>query len=314
MKNQCYAHETAQTIQAVRCCNGDLTIALVADSHLDNSVPATIENISAVDQAVQFDCCVHLGDFLAGEIGGRYAKLLLRQQLELFRTAVSSGRFFPVQGNHDACSGPYSERLWLEAIGFLDAEQNLRRPAQKPYYYVDIAKEKVRLVFLCSYYYKQHGGEPVMIFGYEESQIHWLQETALNLPADWTVLLFSHDAPFSALLSDEKTALEKNNIANGNPVFSALDQCRKQYGFDVAGWFIGHYHGDRIVTLFGVPFVITASETAYDPQLFDDDVRFWERDLGTPSEDLWDALVLKKSERRVYLKRFGAGEDRIVHY
>ena len=314
MKNQCYEHETARTIQAVRSCDGDLKIALVADSHLDNSASATVENIAAVDQAVQFDCCVHLGDFLAGEIGGRYAKLLLRQQLELFRTAVSSGRFFPVQGNHDACSGPYSEQLWPEAIGFLDAEQNVRRPAQKPYYYVDIAKEKVRLVFLCSYYYKQHGGEPVMIFGYEESQIHWLQETALNLPADWTVLLFSHDAPFSALLSDEKTALEKNDIVNGNPVFSALDQCRKQYGFDVAGWFIGHYHGDRIVTLFGVPFVITASETAYDPQLFDDDVRFWERELGTPSEDLWDALVLKKSERRVYLKRFGAGEDRIVHY
>ena len=314
MKNQCYAHETARTIQAVRCCNGDLTIALVADSHLDNSAPETVENIAAVDQAVQFDCCVHLGDFLAGEIGGRYAKLLLRQQLELFRTAVSSGRFFPVQGNHDACSGPYSERLWLETIGFLDAEQNLRRPAQKPYYYVDIAKEKVRLVFLCSYYYKQHGGEPVMIFGYEESQIHWLQETALNLPADWTVLLFSHDAPFSALLFDEETALAKNTITNGNQVFYALDQCRKQYGFDIAGWFIGHYHGDRIVTLFGIPFVITASETAYDPQLFDDDVRFWERNLGTPSEDLWDALVLKKSERRVYLKRFGAGEDRIVHY
>lgn len=314
MINQCYEYEAAHTIQDVLSCNGDLNIALVADSHLDNSASATVENIAAVDQAVQFDCCVHLGDFLAGEIGGRYAKLLLRQQLELFRTAVSSGRFFPVQGNHDACSGPYSERLWLEAIGFLDAEQNVRRPAQKPYYYVDIAKEKVRLVFLCSYYYKQHGGEPVMIFGYEESQIHWLQETALNLPADWTVLLFSHDAPFSALLSDEKTALEKNNIANGNPVFSALDQCRKQYGFDVAGWFIGHYHGDRIVMLFGVPFVITASETAYDPQLFDDDVRFWERNLGTPSEDLWDALVLKKSERRVYLKRFGAGEDRIVHY
>lgn len=314
MTNQCYAHETARTIQAVRCCNSDLTIALVADSHLDNSAPETVENIAAVDQAVQFDCCVHLGDFLAGEIGGRYAKLLLRQQLELFRTAVSSGRFFPVQGNHDACSGPCSGKLWPEAIRFLDAEEDVRRPAQKPYYYVDIAKEQVRLVFLCSYFYEQRGGASAMVFGYEESQIHWLQETALNLPADWTVLLFSHDAPFSALLSDEKTALEKNNIANGNPVFSALDQCRKQYGFDVAGWFIGHYHGDRIVTRFGVPFVITASETAYDPQLFDDDVRFWERDLGTPSEDLWDALVLKKSERRVYLKRFGAGEDRIVHY
>ena len=171
MINQCYEYEAAHTIQDVLSCNGDLNIALVADSHLDNSVPATIENISAVDQAVQFDCCVHLGDFLAGEIGRRYAKLLLRQQLALFRPTVSSGRFFPVQGNHDACSGPYSARLWPEAIGFLDAEQNVRRPAQKPYYYVDIAKEKVRLVFVCSYYYEHRGGGSVMIFGYEEEQI-----------------------------------------------------------------------------------------------------------------------------------------------
>lgn len=314
MIEKCYEHEVERTIQDVRSCDGDLTIALVADSHLDNSAPATVKNIAAVDQAVRFDCCVHLGDFLAGEIGGRYARLLLRQQLDLFRTAVPGGRFFPVQGNHDACSGPYSERLWPEAICFLDAEPGVCRTAQKPYYYVDFAQEKVRLVFVCSYYYEHRGGEPVMIFGYEEEQIQWLQKTALELPPDWTVMLFSHNAPFSALLSDEKTALDRNDIANGNQIFSALDHCRKQYGFDVAGWFIGHYHGDRIKTLFGIPFVITASETAYDPQLFDDDVRFWERDLGTPDEDLWDALVLKKCERRVYLKRFGAGEDRIVHY
>lgn len=105
MINQCYEYEAAHTIQDVLSCNGDLNIALVADSHLDNSVPATIENISAVDQAVHFDCCVHLGDFLAGEIGRRYAKLLLRQQLALFRPTVSSGRFFPVQGNHDDAAG-----------------------------------------------------------------------------------------------------------------------------------------------------------------------------------------------------------------
>ena len=53
MINQCYEYEAAHTIQDVLSCNGDLNIALVADSHLDNSVPATIGNISAVDQAVQ---------------------------------------------------------------------------------------------------------------------------------------------------------------------------------------------------------------------------------------------------------------------
>ena len=88
MIKKCYEQEAEKTIRDVLSCNGDLNIALVADSHLDNSAPETVENIAAVDQAVHFDCCVHMGDFLAGEIGRRYAKLLLRQQLELFRRAA----------------------------------------------------------------------------------------------------------------------------------------------------------------------------------------------------------------------------------
>lgn len=262
MINQCYEYEAAHTIQDVLSCNGDLNIALVADSHLDNSVPATIENISAVDQNVHFDCCVHLGDFLAGAIGGRYAKLLLQQQLGLFAKAVANGRFYPVQGNHDACTGAYSEHLWPEAVGFLDKAAGVCREGQTPYYYVDFAAQKVRLVFVCSYYYEHRGGESVMIFGYENTQIDWLQRKALVLPPDWTVMLFSHDAPFSALLSDEQTAMERNEFTNGSQMFRALEQCRKQYGFDIAGWFIGHYHGDRIKTLFGVPFIIKAKNKA----------------------------------------------------
>lgn len=314
MINQCYEYEAAHTIQDVLSCNGDLNIALVADSHLDNSVPATIENISAVDQAVQFDCCVHLGDFLAGEIGRRYAKLLLRQQLALFRPTVSSGRFFPVQGNHDACSGPYSARLWPEAIGFLDAEQGVCRPAQKPYYYVDIAKEKVRLVFLCSYFYEHRDGEPIMIFGYEEDQIQWLQNETLVLPSDWTVMLFPTTRRFLHCCSMRKLHSKRTTSSTAIRSFVHWSSAESSTASTRLDGSSATIDGDRIKTLFGIPFVITASQTAYDPQLFDDDVRFWERELGTPSEDLWDALVLKKSERRVYLKRFGAGEDRIVHY
>ena len=307
-----YEQELEQTVRDVMACEGDLTIALVADSHLDNAVPTTVENISAVDQRVHFDCCIHLGDFLAGKIGRLYAARLLRQQLEQFSHAVASRRFFPVQGNHDECCGQCSEQFWAEATGFLNDEKDVCRAGQKPYYYVDRAEQKVRLVFLDSYYFERHAEGVSMAFGYEEDQIEWLRIQALKLPADWTVLIFSHDAPFSELA--EETAMTKNTIRNGSRVFQTVDQCRRESGFLLAGWFVGHYHGDRIMSLFGVNFIICASQTAYDPQLFDEDVRFWERTLGTVSEDLWDALVLKKSARRIYLKRFGAGEDRMLEY
>ncbi len=104
--------------------------------------------------------------------------------------------------------------------------------------------------------------------------------------------------------SMRKLQLEKNDIVNGNRIFPRSTSAGSNTALTLPGGSLASYHGDRIVTLFVISFIITASETAYDPQLFDDDVRFWERDLDTQSEDLWDALVLKKSERRVYLKTF----------
>ena len=39
-----------------------------------------------------------------------------------------------------------------------------------------------------------------------------------------------------------------------------------------------------------------------------------ERGLGAETEDLWDVLLLKPNQRRIYLLRFGAGEDRVFDY
>ena len=56
MINQCYEYEAAHTIQDVLSCNGDLNIALVADSHLDNSVPATIDTNVFLKRLIIYRC------------------------------------------------------------------------------------------------------------------------------------------------------------------------------------------------------------------------------------------------------------------
>ena len=84
----CYA----QNIQSVssRICSdsGDFRFAVVADSHLDNSLEDTIANVHGVDQAVNFDCTVHLGDFLNGNLPLKHTRRLLKEQMELFRSAA----------------------------------------------------------------------------------------------------------------------------------------------------------------------------------------------------------------------------------
>ena len=44
-----------------------------------------------------------------------------------------------------------------EVIGFPDAEKGVCREEQAPYYYVDLAEKKVRLVFVQSGWYNNAG-------------------------------------------------------------------------------------------------------------------------------------------------------------
>lgn len=320
---ECYENELKRVTEEINKNRGDFLFSLVADTHLDNSLPDTLNNIAAVDEAVGFDCMLHLGDFMNGNIPKNYTHEILSEQMKSFASAIKSGEFYPAQGNHDGYTNLCGsndialDEDWAAATEFIDTYKNASRPENKPYFYVDYPEKKLRLIVICSFFYNSDfysGANFAKQFGIDEMQIKWLKDDALNLDSDWTVMLFSHDTPFSNF--DEKMLFEDNARVNGSLALQTLIDCRKERGFDIAAWFIGHFHGELIKSFYDVNFIIIGSQTAYVPQLWSmpEGGFYYPRVLETDTEDLWDAVIWNKSKRLLRLVRFGVGADREVTY
>lgn len=290
-----YEKKINEITEKLQSCHGDIKFAVVADSHLDNSLSDTLENISAVDKKVNFDFMLHLGDFLNGNIPKEYTKQILKEQIKLFEASIK-GSFYPTQGNHDGytdfkATDMATDDVWEYATG------------RKPYYFEDFGS--FRIVSVCSFTYEWKEDKFCKLYKILDSQLEWLKEKALD--TDKTVIFLSHDYPLTSLKDKETT-----------PVLDVVLEMQKKKGFDIAGWFIGHVHGDYTFKAHGINFFVVASETAYIPQLWglseNEPEEYPERILNTDTEDLWDAVVLNKAERTISLFRFGAGKDRKVTY
>lgn len=308
----------------VKKTEADLVFAVVADSHLDDYEEDTISNIRAVDSRVHFDFVVHLGDFLNGNLPGKYTAKILKAEMEKYRSAIGNGIFYPVQGNHDGYCGDgingtstdiALDENWYAATSFTNEYQNLKREGNRPWFYVDFPDEKVRLIVVCSFSYEwtEEGGFR-KLYRLEPAQIDWLKDEALMLDADWAVMLFSHDGPLRYY--DKARYAEEPWNGNNKELMDALLDAKQERGFSVAAWFIGHWHGEVCRTVEGIPFVIVGSQTCYVPQLWlmPDSGHYEKRERGTVSQDLWDAVILNREKRELYLCRFGAGDDRVIHY
>ena len=126
-------------------------------------------------------------------------------------------------------------------------------------------------------------------------------------------MFLSHVPPFPVFCDD---VCKDNTRPNGNETMELIKSKSKEIGFSVACWFLGDYHGDLMGNFNSINFVITADETAYVPQLWNmpEGGYFPERSLNTDTEDLWDAVVLDKENRKIRIFRFGAGKDREISY
>ena len=178
---------------------------------------------------------------------------------------------------------------------------------------MDFAEKKIRLIVLATFgcCRTEKGWEHLK--GIDEEQADWLRDTALDLDSAWTVMLFSHDAPFTAYSGE---ALNVEGKGYSTRALKAVIDRRAERGFDVPAWFVGHEHGDWMGNVCGINVILVGCATDYVPQLWEmpGGGAFAPRTPGTVSENLWDAAALDMRNRKIRLFRCGAGEDRVMDY
>ncbi len=301
---------------------GDFVFSIITDTHLDNTLNDSINNIHQVDKIVNFRCLLHLGDFLNGNIPFKYTKKIIKSEMERYRGALRNGVLYPVQGNHDG----YTDNIylnafdmaidedWYNATRFVDEYKNVSRIPQKPYYYVDYPNEKIRFIILSSCHYTFENNKFNKKTGFDDEQVNWLKKYALNIDSDWTVFFCSHIPPYSVFKDDD--VKNDNSCINGQLVVDIILLEQKRKNFNIAAWLIGDYHGDFFAKVRGINMIIFACRTAYEPQLWQmpEGGYYPTRLLNTVTEDLWVSAVLDKKQRKLKLYRFGAGEDVILEY
>lgn len=293
-----YDEEIKQTVESTHREKSDnsLLFAVVADSHyvINGGWEDTISNLKAVHEQAGFDAVIHLGDLTDGmtplSITKEYTSRIM-QDLESLQIPV-----YLTLGNHD--SNYFNKNPeWMtqeeQSYYYLDKE--------KPWYYVDLKREKLRRLFLYSFDHREK-----VRYGFPEEEVAWVKEILDNTSDDYSVLIFSH----VPLLPEMH--FWTSEIRNSGEMLQILEDyvCR---GGRILGYIHGHNHADQINTEKKFPIISVGCAKCED---FKDKKPegsiTYDRKMGTVTQELWDVLIVDPQNGKLDFVRFGAGEDRSV--
>ena len=285
-----------------------LALAVLTDSHYTQggTWKDTAYTIHAVHEKVGFDEIVHLGDLT----DGLTPKMITQGMNQKIIQSLKENKI-PVHvllGNHDTNyfagnTEPFSDeeqyKMYLEWNSY-----SKESTAQHPWYKKDYPNLKLRILFLASFDNREK-----IRYGFPAEEVSWVKEKLEDSPENYKVLVFSHVPPLPEIhyWSDE--------IRNGDELIQILESYHTNVKkCSIIGYIHGHNHADQIYTERAFPIIsIGCSKCEYFIDKKPKGAETPERKLGTVSQELWDALVIKPDDGKIDFIRFGAGKDRMTY-
>lgn len=269
-----------------RINKGLLKFALLADSHytINGTWDDTAYSLQKLHRLNQLDGVIHLGDLTDGMLSAAKTKemeSIVKNDLQSLGIPV-----YFVPGNHD--------------YNYFKGNSELMYP-DKPQYYVDYDKQKLRLIFLDSFDPKEQ-----FKYGFTDYCIHWLESVLFNMPEDYVGLVFSHVTPLVRLQVWAK------EIRNREKLMDVLNQ----YAHRILAYINGHNHCDHLFNeLYNGKFPIISINCAKCEYFLEHKpvgavVPY--RELGNRTQESFDIMQIDTEKREIYFTRFGAGDDRMV--
>jgi hypothetical protein len=310
----------------------------------------TLYNFAKFSQMGLLDLSVHGGDMVNGETMDY--KNELNEVLQVFNTVkgtkciLQGNHDYGGNVNHQSSTPNIANELtplqWYNRMIRPFKNDFVYDPANPTggYFYKDFDDVKLRVIFLNTADVPNTAdanGVPtydkLMVHGIRNAQLNWLANVALNFttkssPTGWNVITFSH-VPLANSSTDYNTACNNGVIAhriiktfkNGtsySPVATTGD-----WGFNVSTNFSsgnggnhvchvsGHVHKDAnfvydtlnyMTVLLGATADLSTGKTT--------DIR--PRTPNTVLEDSWSVLTVDTATRKLFVTRFGQGDDNIV--
>lgn len=222
-------------------------------------------------------------------------------------------------GNHDDVTGEYRVGLYgnnnfSADFAILPEEMHelcmQSNPTDENYYYIDHDAQDggYRMVFLNTsdkdYHINPQTGLYDNYVEISNKQADWLKNEVLK--TDRKVIVFSH-IPVSHVGiygagAPPSRMAEKNELINGDNVYAILKSSP-----NVIAQIAGHVHADNVNMDGDLPTVTTVCSLIQRMAVSE---KCPERDIGNYKETAFDVFSLKGD--KLYITRFGAGEDRIV--
>ena len=330
-EKECFGTEAARVAKAIQEAEkriqtkgqtgrAVMKLCLLADTHytVGGTWEDTAHNIWSVAEKAGYDAIVHLGDLTDGMLSKERTERYVRRivnDLEKCRVPL-----YIVPGNHDSnyfrnrantFTGEEMKRLYrLGRRGAVSEKEYMEKPESAEDfdtgldYYIDIPDYSVRMVFLSSF-----EDTAAIRYGYREEQLVWLRETLALAKSGTRFLIFSHDAPVA------KLDYWSFHIRNGERLLDILEDYNHREDYRVIGFFYGHTHADYVFEECSFPLIsIGCAKLEYFTDKKPQGAMAWPREAGTVTQDLWDSLLIDFDKEKLFLIRFGAGEDREVSF
>lgn len=274
------------------CAYGGMMFAFITDEHWSTSskrAPLLMEYIRAHTSIRDI---VFNGDAFTNFDTKDEAKAAYDEVRDFFGS-FDGHHWYPVVGNHELNNPGASSSLLektlsdAEAYGLVVKEQEqIIIVIDALSYYVDNANTKIRSIFVgCTY----------------TSQIPSATSTAVAAviaatPADYKIIVFSH-------IGITGTGSTGEIDSTFQPILTELDAVQSK----VICAITGHRHADgAVVTTAGVNVIATTCDTRNDQVLT--------RTNGTITEGAFDIVQIDTTNKKIYMTRIGAGEDREFDY
>ncbi len=250
-------------------------------------------------------------------------------------------------GNHDGATGAsydeHGEEVYYRfqlnnaersAVFFdwqRESNQNKKFDSDGTYYYMDDPTSKTRYIVLNSFWSQWEGNENGFVpdiqhsFGHTpifgSQQLTWFAEEALDMPPEYGAVIVTHfaqDAKDFHVFKGIVDAFSNQTVYRGQYVGAQDWQSthiavnyENAYG-EILAVFQGHRHTDAVYDDFDcVPCISITTAGAYWAVR---DENAPKREKETASEFAVDAVVIDRENRKIYLTRVGAGEDREIAY